>query len=195
VVRNLMSAYAYDINIRVYDEARPRLDELVVPRSIDLPAGLPAGPRRDLAPPMEPFEVYADERIRVLAALVDHPPVFPAYGFRIETADGVIALSGDTAEHDNVVRLAEGADLLVHEGVFLEFYEDRGLPDDFINHLAQSHTDPAGIGRVAAAAGVDHVVLSHLAGVATDAEWTAPIRESFDGDVTVATEGQVFSVA
>jgi ribonuclease BN (tRNA processing enzyme) len=194
LVRNLMSAYAYDINVRVHDEARPRLDELVRPRSIHLPSGLPAGPRRQLAPEMESFEIYADDKVRVLAALVYHPPVFPAYGFRIETPDGVVALSGDTAEHDNVVTLARGADLLVHEGVFLEFYKGRGLPEDFINHLAQSHTDPAGIGRVAQAAGVEKVVLSHLAGVATDEEWTAPIQESFDGAVTVATEGQVFTV-
>jgi ribonuclease BN (tRNA processing enzyme) len=143
---------------------------------------------------MEPFEIYADDKVRILAALVYHPPVFPAYGFRIETRHGVIALSGDTAEHGNVVALARGADLLVHEGVFLDFYKDRGLPDEFINHLAQSHTDPAGIGRVAHAAGVEHVVLSHLAGVATDEQWTAPIQEVFTGSVTVAIEGQVFSV-
>lgn len=194
LVRNLMSAYAYDINVRVHDEARPRLDELVLPASIRLPNGTPAGPRRELAPPMEPFEIYADDKVRIWAALVYHPPVFPAYGFRIETADGVIAMSGDTAEHDNVIALAQGADLLVHEGVFLEFYEDRGLPEEFINHLAQSHTDPEGIGRVSQASGVDHVVLSHLAGVATDEEWAAPIKESFDGTVTVATEGQIFTL-
>ncbi|MGH3469112.1 MAG: MBL fold metallo-hydrolase [Thermocrispum sp.] len=194
LVRHLLSAYAYDINVRVHDEARPRLDQLVRPSSITLPRGTPARARGELAPPMEPFEIYADDKVRVHASLVHHPPVFPAYGFRIETPHGVVALSGDTAEHPNVIALARDADLLVHEGVYLDYYKDRGLPDEFINHLAESHTDPAGIGRVAQAADVQHVVLSHLAGVATDQQWSAPVRERFGGDITVATDGQVFSL-
>lgn len=195
LMNGILAGYAYDVNIRTYDEDRPPLGELVQSREIDLPAGLRAGPRQDLAPEMDPVEVYADERVRVLAGLVNHPPVFPAYGFRIETAHGVVALSGDTTEHPNVVTLATGADLLVHESVFLDFYRDRDLPQDFIDHLAGSHTDPAGTGRVAAEAGAGHLVLSHLAGVATDEEWTAPAEEEYDGPVTVASDGQVFSLA
>ncbi|MGY1823038.1 MBL fold metallo-hydrolase [Geodermatophilus sp. SYSU D00079] len=196
VVAALLAAYAYDVNIRVYDEARPPLDDLVVAEDLELPAGVPAGPRGPLAPPMAPFVVYEDERVRVLAALVDHPPVYPSYGFRFETPHGVVAFSGDTAEHANVVELARGADVLVHEAVYLDFY--RGNPDytdEFINHLAQSHTEPEGTGRVAAAAGAGHLVLSHLAGVATDEQWAAAARETFDGPVTVAADGQVFPVA
>jgi ribonuclease BN (tRNA processing enzyme) len=194
-VAGLMSTFAYDINIRVYDEARPPLDDLVVAEDIELPLDVTAGPRGPLAPPMAPFVVFEDERVRILATLVDHPPVYPSYGFRFETPHGVVAFSGDTAEHANVVELARGADVLVHEAVFLDFY--RGNPDyteEFINHLAQSHTDPEGTGRVAAAAGVGHLVLSHLAGVATDEQWASAAGTTFGGPVTVAADGQVFPV-
>lgn len=195
LVQHVLEGYAYDINIRVYDEARPRLDELVRPQEIALPPdAAQAGPRSVLAPPMAPFPVFEDERVRVLAALVEHPPVYPCYGFRFETPHGVIALSGDTAEHPNVVELARGADVLVHEAVYLDFYRGGDYTEEFINHLAQSHTDPEGTGRVATAAGAGHLVLSHLAGVATDEEWASAARTTFDGPVTVARDGQVFPV-
>ncbi|MGY1625262.1 MBL fold metallo-hydrolase [Geodermatophilus sp. SYSU D00965] len=194
-VAGVLGAFAYDVNIRVYDEARPPLDDLVVAEDIELPDEVAAGPRGPLAPPMAPFVVYEDERVRILAALVDHPPVWPSYGFRVETPHGVIAFSGDTAEHPNVVELARGADVLVHEAVFLDFYRDNpDYTEEFIDHLAQSHTAPEGTGRVAAAAGAGHLVLSHLAGVATDEQWASAARTTFDGPVTVASDGQVFPV-
>jgi ribonuclease BN (tRNA processing enzyme) len=194
-VAALLAAYAYDVNIRVYDEARPPLDDLVVAEDIELPADVDSGPRGQLAPPMTPFPVYEDERVRILAALVDHPPVYPSYGFRFQTPHGVVAFSGDTAESPNVVELARGADVLVHEAVYLDFYRDNpDYTDEFINHLAESHTDPEGTGRVAAAAGVGHLVLSHLAGVATDEQWAGAARTTFGGPVTVARDGQVFPV-
>ncbi|WP_324276696.1 MBL fold metallo-hydrolase [Blastococcus brunescens] len=197
LVEHVLEGYAYDINIRVYDEARPRLDELVRAEEIALPldAAAQSGPHGVLAPTMAPFLIYEDDRVRVLAALVEHPPVYPSYGFRFETPHGVIAFSGDTAEHPNVVELARGADVLVHEAVYLDFYRGSGTyTEEFINHLAQSHTDPEGTGRVATAAGAGHLVLSHLAGVATDDEWASAARTTFDGPVTVARDGQVFPV-
>lgn len=197
LVRNVLDAYAYDVNIRVFDEARPALHDLVRPRDIQLPpsAARQSGPRRTMAPPMLPFPIYQDERVRILATLVDHPPVFPSYGFRFETRHGVVALSGDTSEHQNVVELARGADLLVHEAVYLDFYRKGGnYTEEFIHHLEQSHTDPAGTGRIATAAGARHLVLSHLAGVASDAQWSSAASSAYTGPVTVASDGQAFAV-
>lgn len=194
LVSNILSAYAYDINIRVHDEARAPLDDLVQPRDIRLPGGLGAGPRGELAPEMDPVEVYRDEQVRVLAALVDHPPVFPAYGFRIETPHGVVAISGDTREHPNVARLARDADVLVHEVVNMDYYRERGFTPEYLEHLEKSHTERAGAARIAAEAGARHLVFSHLGGIATDEEWIAPTREFYDGPVTVANDGQVFSL-
>ncbi|WP_305093893.1 MBL fold metallo-hydrolase [Prescottella sp. R16] len=187
----ILEAYAYDINIRVVDENRPPLNEMLLVDEITLPEG--ASANGTSAPAMEPFEVYRDEHVRVLATLVDHPPVFPAYGFRFETKYGTVVVSGDTAKTDNMVTLSEGADVLVHESVYLPFYEKQNkYSREFINHLAQSHTTPEEIGDIATRAGVGHVVLSHLAGVATDEEWASGVRSTYSGKVTVAADRQVF---
>ena len=55
-----------------------------------------------------------DENVKVTAALVDHPPVVPAFAYRLDAADRSIVISGDTARSERVVELARGADVLVH---------------------------------------------------------------------------------
>ena len=191
-VWDLLKAYSYDINIRVFDEGRAPLDHLVEPEDIRLPRAVDADPDRNPCPEMDPFEVYADEHVRVLATLVNHPPVFPAFGFRFESAHGSVAISGDTTEHPNVVRLATGADVLVHEAIDPAFYRAQNLPAELLEHILESHTDLEAVGRVARDAGVGHLVLSHLGGIQDDSD-AAPTREIFE-PVTVAADGQVFPI-
>ena len=69
--------------------------------------------RRQLAerrprPTMEPVVIYPedDHGVQVTAILVQHAPVFPAFGFRFDTPHGSVVFSGDTGPCDNVVRLA-----------------------------------------------------------------------------------------
>ena len=51
-------------------------------------------------------------------ALVDHRPVSPAFGFRFDTADRSIVISGDTTPTQSLIELAKGADVLVHDAFF-----------------------------------------------------------------------------
>ncbi|MCU1436479.1 MAG: beta-lactamase domain protein, partial [Pseudarthrobacter sp.] len=147
LVSHSLKAFSYDIDIRVHDEARPDLASLV--RTVDL--STPAHQSPEAA---RPFDVYEDDRVKVTGILVEHPPVRPALAFRFETDAGSVVFSGDTAECEAMVVLAEGADVLVHEAVNLGFYADKGFAPEFLNHQRIAHTPPEGAGRVAAAAGV-----------------------------------------
>ena len=44
-----------------------------------------------------------DENVKVTSALVDHPPVVPAFAYRFDAADRSIVISGDTAASDRLV--------------------------------------------------------------------------------------------
>jgi ribonuclease BN (tRNA processing enzyme) len=114
--------------------------------------------------------------------------------FRFETDAGSVVFSGDTAECDAMVVLANGADVLVHEAVNLGFYADKGFAPEFLNHQRIAHTAPDGAGRVAAAAGVGRLVLSHLAGRAEPQWWRSQAASTFDGPVDVAVSGQRFRI-
>ena len=174
----LLDAYRYDIELRMADEGRPALSPLIRPHEITA-----AG------------EVFKDDRVRVTAALNDHPPIRHSFAYRIDTPDRSIVISGDTKYSDNVVKLAKGADVLVHEVVSREFWErpDAPQPREVVRHILASHTDVVDVGRVAAAAEVKTLVLSHFVptegpGTPTEEEWLAGARRHFKGQVLIGRD-------
>lgn len=174
----LLDAHRYDIELRIADEGRPPLAPLIRPHEITA-----AG------------EVFKDDRVRVTAALADHPPISHAFAYRFDSADRSIVISGDTIYSRNVVELAKGADVLVHEVVSREFWERRDAPQppSVVRHILASHTDTVDVGRVAAEAGVRTLVLSHFVptegpGAPTDEQWLAGIRRHFKGRVILGKD-------
>lgn len=133
---------------------------------------------------MRPFQIYQDENVRVLAALVNHAPMFPAFAYRFETPDGVIVFSGDTGRNDNLIELAQGADVLVHEVIDMNWPrnylpEPRSAANEAkLRHLLEAHTDVAEVGSVARAAGARVLVLSHFSPpTTTDAEYLSQVKD------------------
>jgi ribonuclease BN (tRNA processing enzyme) len=187
----ILAAYATDLNERALNQARPANPKASFDaHDIQLPPGTD-DPSGDPAPHMEPFAVYEDANVRVAATLVDHRPCFPAFGFRFETADGVIAFSGDTCANDNVVRLARGADVLVHEVISRPAME-RLLVEPAararLDGIAGRHTQVEEVGQIASAADVKKLVLSRLVpAIAIDADFEAA-RRTFSGEVIVGQD-------
>jgi ribonuclease BN (tRNA processing enzyme) len=210
----MMRAFAYNINLRIADEGRQnlldsiRVHEIGVRRDgyvpdIDLGCTADGSSETAAAPPMEPVVILPEDAngVQVSAVLVQHAPVFPAFGFRFDTPGGSVAFSGDTGACDNVVRLARGADVLVHEVIDVDQMADRlrRLPnyESVRNHLASSHTSPEEVGAIAARAGVGTLVLSHLvpgdADLSED-EWEARVRETYDGEVVCGVDLDEFAL-
>jgi ribonuclease BN (tRNA processing enzyme) len=178
MTERLLQAYRYDLELRIADEGRPPLVSLVRPREIT------AG-----------GEIFRDDRVRVTAALNDHPPIRHSFAYRFDTADRSIVISGDTRYSDNVVKLARGADVLVHEVLWRDYWERPDAPQSsaVVRHILASHTDAPDVGRVAAAAGVRTLVLSHYVptegrGAPSDDEWLAAVRRHFTGTVILGRD-------
>jgi ribonuclease BN (tRNA processing enzyme) len=138
--------------------------------------------------------VMRDENVKVTCALVDHPPVTPAFAYRFDTADRSIVISGDTNRSDNLVKLAQGADVLVHEAMYVPGVDRlvARVPNatTLKKHIIDSHTAVEDCGRVAAAAGVKTLVLSHLVPpddpTITTQMWIDAARQHFKGEIIVA---------
>ncbi|MDO5533592.1 MAG: MBL fold metallo-hydrolase [Propionibacteriaceae bacterium] len=184
LIDGVLDAYSYDIHIRVGDEGRPVLRDLIHVREMMTPSPGSA----------EIFPVYEDDRVRVTATLVEHPPVFPAVAFRFDTEHGSVTLSGDTTECESLAVLARDTDVLVHEAVNLAFYRGRGFPDAFVRHQEISHATPEGAGRIATQAGARALILSHLAGPAEPSYWAEAASATYSGPVETAWSGAVHRV-
>jgi ribonuclease BN (tRNA processing enzyme) len=105
-------------------------------------------------------------------------------------------ISGDTRRSDHLVALAHGADVLVHEAMWLPAV-DRIVSRDpnastLKKHLLDSHTSVEDCGRVAQAAGVKTLVLSHLVpggdASITEDMWTDAARRHFQGRIIVGKD-------
>lgn len=171
---------ATDIRARTVDERRTPLRPLV--RVHELHDGGP---------------VMHDENVRVTAALVHHPPIVPAFAYRFDAADRSIVISGDTTPSDNLVALARGADVLVHEALFDAAAVDRliaSVPNasDLRRSILSHHTTAEEAGRIAAEARVSTLVLSHLIPAedpaVTEAMWSDAARKHFSGRVIVGKD-------
>ena len=140
--------------------------------------------------------VMKDDSVRVTAALVDHPPVVPAFAYRFDAADRSIVISGDTARSDNVVKLAQNADVLVHSAVYVPAVDRLVARVPNAATLKQSimanQTSVEDAGRVAEAAGVKTLVLSHLVPAddpaVTEQMWIDAGRAHFRGKVIVGRD-------
>ena len=107
---------------------------------------------------LEPGVVVETATYRVTTAEVQHLRTLgferSDWAFRIDSEDGSVAYSGDTAPCDEMIELAREVDVLVHEAAFLdEIIDDRSM---------EGHSGPRGAGRVAQAAGAKKLVLTHL---------------------------------
>ncbi len=168
MVELMVRTFATDFNDRARDNRKPVPDQLFVGRDVPVPATYLSDPNGTPAPRMSPVTFFEDDRVRVSATLVQHAPVFPALAFRFETDDGAVVFSGDTGPTPNLVQLADGADVLVHEVIDREWVEQllpaprNDAQDGLFNHLLNAHTEVTDVGAIAESAGVKTLVLSHL---------------------------------
>jgi ribonuclease BN (tRNA processing enzyme)/ketosteroid isomerase-like protein len=168
-----------DIDTRIVDEGRPDLRTLVTAHDVTVPG-----------------VVLRNADVTVTAARVRHPLIAEAFAYRFDARDRSVVISGDTAYSPELVELARGADVLVHEVLYLPGIDAliARVPHAarLREHLLASHSTPEDVGRVAAAAGVKTVVLTHFVpgddASITDDQWAEGVRKSFKGTVIVGKD-------
>lgn len=184
----LMKAFATDLNDRIIDSLRPSPHDLFTATDISIPDGIGYHPNDNPTPTMDPFVIYRDPWVTVSAILVQHPPVAPAFAFRFDTSTGSVTISGDTTATPNMVTLAEGTGLLLHEAIDFDhidrLYADKTDPTSIAarDHHYKSHTSAADAARIANKAGARRLGLHHLVpGTADPLVWK-DAQENFDGE-------------
>jgi len=132
-------------------------------------------------------QIYDTGGIRIVAAQVVHGGV-PAIGYRVELDNVSIAFSGDTdGNNGNLERVAHNADL---------FVAHNAVPEGATGIERSLHMPPSVIGKIASAAAVKQLVLSHrmLRTLGRETETLAAIRSSYGAAVTFADDLQCFPV-
>lgn len=141
--------------------------------------------------------VFEDDRVRVTALWVPHPPVHECYALKFETEDRTVVFSADTAYHPPLAAFAKDADLLVHEVMHREGAKRmcervKGVKPNLWEHMVAGHTFGEDVGRIATEAGVKHLVLNHYTPfddpAVGHAEFQAIVRETWAGRLTAGRD-------
>lgn len=172
-----MASLAYDNAIRVADEGRRPLDEIVSVATYD------EGP-------------VLQDGLRAEALRVPHPPLADCFALRFDGSK-VVTFSGDTAYFPPLAEFARGSDVLVHEALLPEgvdlIIQRTGLGDRLRDHLYNAHTKAADVGRIAGAAGVGRLILNHLVPADDPSigpqDWLAQVALTWNGKAEVGTDG------
>lgn len=179
ITRLFLEMSATDIDTRVADEGRSPLAPLIHVHELAAPG-----------------VVMQDDRVKVTSAVARHPMIESAFAYRFDAADRSIVISGDTAMSDEVIKLAKGADVLVHEVLDPDAVDRLAarVPTaaTLKKHLLASHTTAEECGRIAAVAEVKTLVLSHFVPaddpLVTDATWSEGARRHFKGRIIVGRD-------
>lgn len=177
--RDFFNYLKFDIDTRMVDEGRPDPHKLVTVHEFNK-AGV----------------VLTNNDVKVSSCRVRHPPITQAYAYRFDAHDRSIVISGDTAYAPELAEFAKGADVLVHEVMYLPGIEAlvSRLPNAqrLRAHLIAAHTLAEDVGKIAAQAGVKTLVLSHFVpgddASITDDQWSADVRKHFNGRVIVGRD-------
>jgi len=176
MMKHLQEAFAFDIHIR------RDVDEKFSAEGIKV-----------LATDIREGVVYEANGVKVTAFLVDHRPVKPAFGFRVDYHGHSVVVSGDTRPSDNLIKFSQGVDLLIHEvggwkqdprlvGPPDEPYPDPGVRQTRREIIAinDHHTDGTEAGKVFQRVKPKLAVFSHAT---ASAATLALVRQNYAGPV------------
>jgi ribonuclease Z len=170
---HLQEAFAFDVRIRKADEGLPATGAILDAHDV---------------PPDVPFEVSG---VKITPFLVDHGPVKPAYGWRIEYGGKSVVLSGDTRYSESVIAHAKGCDVLIHEVVAVEVERRASVMRDpaVTQRIIDHHTTPEDAGRIFSAVKPKLAVYSHIVPSPTTAkDVEGPTRKTYAGPLLVGED-------
>lgn len=175
MMKHLQAAFAFDIHVRR-----------------DLDEKFPANGIKVVAHDIREGVVYDANAVTVTAFLVDHGQVKPAFGYRIDYQGRSLVISGDTKPSENLIKHAQGVDLLVHElgrwkddpllsGTPGELLPNSRQTREQVRTIAAHHTDGAEAGRVFERVKPKLALFSHYN--AAPAATLPLVRQSYSGPV------------
>jgi ribonuclease BN (tRNA processing enzyme) len=141
-----------------------------------------------------PSLAYDSGGVRVTAFQVNHGEWREAYGYRFDGPGRSIVLSGDTRPSEELVRMATGVDVLIHEVQPSDStqHPPNRSATEWARYVREYHTTALQLGELAARARPKLLVVYHNGRRASDDRILADIRRSFSGPVVLAADLQRF---
>ena len=187
VVNGFIMAYEQDTKYRNDHHG----DEI-----FNLKAAIPVSKTINLQDPNERELVFDKEGLKVYAFEVDHSPVTPALGYRIEYKGNIVVITGDTIKTENLVKHSKNADILFSEAISFDMIDNVlvGLKRQnltravkIMTDIKEYHMSPVIAAELAKEADVKKIVYVHV----VPAVQTEKIEQAFLKGVSDVFPGEV----
>jgi ribonuclease Z len=149
-------------------------------------------------------EVIVDEDgLRITAFEVSHPPIEPAYGYRLDYGDRSVVISGDSLVTSKIVELSDGADVVLHDAMALQLVQgieamSRGAGNtrlaSVLHDIQDYHATTADLVRLVAEAEVGQLALYHLVPAPRNAMAIAAFKGGLPDGAIITEDGMVISL-
>lgn len=173
MMSHLEEAFQFDVRIRLYDD-RPSPEGVVI-----------------LAQDIKQGVVFEENGVKITVFDVDHSPIKPAFGYRLDYGGRSVVLSGDTRYSENLVQFSHGVDLLIHEVVATEdqFVALTGRSVERLRQIIAHHTTPEEAGEIFSRVNPKLAVYSHLVPPSVKPEdLIASTRKTYAGALEVGED-------
>ncbi|KAA3438875.1 MBL fold metallo-hydrolase [Rufibacter hautae] len=172
---HLQAAYVFDIKMRVQDDHAPKTGGKLETKEI------------------QEGVVFEQNGVKVTGFLVDHYPIVPAFGYKIEYRGHSVVVSGDTRYSDNLIKYAKGTDLLIHE---VAVAPDTMSSKDSKYHILAHHITPEQASKVFNAVKPKLAVYSHIVRLydRTNEELLQRTKNAYTGPLVLGEDLMSFSV-
>jgi ribonuclease Z len=176
MITYLQKAFAFDIKMRIEDDKAP------------------ADGCRFLVSEIQQGVIYEKNGVKVIAFEVDHYPIVPAFGYRIEYNGHSVVLSGDTRYSENLIKFAKGTDLLIHEVVIAP---DTLRKSDPKYNILSHHTTPEEAGKVFNEVKPKLAAYSHIVKLygRNEQELLTRTKANYSGPIIIGEDLMSFSIS
>jgi ribonuclease Z len=176
MIEYLQKAFVYDIKIRIEDDKAPEAGSKFLVNEI------------------QQGVIYENNGVKVIAFEVDHYPIVPAFGYRIEYKGHSVVFSGDTRYSVNLIKFAKGADLLIHEVVIAP---DTLTKSDPKYNILAHHTTPEQASKVFNEVKPKLAAYSHIVKLygRDELELLKRTKANYSGPAIIGEDLMSFSVA
>ena len=198
VVNGFIMAYKHDTNYRIAHHGK----DIIIPE-----AGTPISKTIKFANPDEKTLCFETNGLNVYAFQVDHSPVKPAIGYRIEYKGNIVVITGDTKKTDTLAEHCKNADILFSEAISYDLLNNmiEGLKRNNLTRAAKIltdiqdyHMEPVAAARLAKEAGVKKLVFIHitppLTNKTTEELYLKGVSDHFDGDIILGKDRMKFKL-
>ena len=144
--------------------------------------------------------IVDEDGLRITAFEVSHPPIDPAFGYRLDYGGRSVVISGDSLVTDKIVKISDGADVVLHDAMALQLVQgaeamSRGAGNTRIatvlHDIQDYHATTADLARLAAEATIGQLALYHLVPAPRNAMAIAAFNGDLPDGALITEDGMV----